>query len=92
MGRRGKKAVLGDGKEADKKKKTTVGKEAARKKGAEKTLKKYCMCGDTGDSANLKCDAPGCKREYFHLACVRLQTVPSDKFFCPRCLDKMKTK
>ena len=57
-----------------------------------RAIKKYCICGDTGPSADLKCDGPRCKRLYFHLACVGLTEVPADKFFCQPCLDRMSAE
>lgn len=58
-----------------------------QKKGKEEV---YCYCerGSFGDMVG--CDGADCKREWFHLPCVGLTTVPQGQWFCKECAAKLK--
>ena len=46
----------------------------------------YCYCRgseETGDM--IGCDNDECKIEWFHLACLKIKTVPNGKWYCPDC-------
>ena len=46
----------------------------------------YCYCRgseETGDM--IGCDNDECKIEWFHLACLKIKTVPKGKWYCPDC-------
>lgn len=37
---------------------------------------RYCLCNNVSYGEMVACDSKGCKREWFHLACVGLKTAP----------------
>ena len=47
---------------------------------------KYCHCGQVSYGQMIGCDNDRCPREWFHLACVKMEKVPSSKtkWFCSR--------
>ena len=42
----------------------------------------YCFCNYISYGNMIKCDNPGCKREWFHFHCVGLKNQPKGKWFC----------
>ena len=48
--------------------------------------KKYCYCQGPEEGEMVKCDNPGCVREWFHLSCLKLTSLPKSKhWYCPDC-------
>ncbi|KAI9654442.1 MAG: hypothetical protein M1831_005408 [Alyxoria varia] len=47
---------------------------------------KYCHCGQVSYGQMIGCDNERCPREWFHLACVKMEKVPNSKtkWFCSR--------
>lgn len=48
----------------------------------------YCYCNSVSYGEMVACDADGCAREWFHLACVGLKVAPAEKSmfsyaYCP---------
>lgn len=39
----------------------------------------YCYCNSVSYGEMVACDADGCAREWFHLACVGLKVAPAEK-------------
>ncbi|PNY28510.1 Chromatin modification-related protein, partial [Tolypocladium capitatum] len=42
----------------------------------------YCYCNSVSYGEMVACDADGCEREWFHLACVGLKVAPGSKSEC----------
>ncbi|TQS38276.1 hypothetical protein Golomagni_01223 [Golovinomyces magnicellulatus] len=55
---------------------------------------RYCYCNNVSYGEMVACDAEGCKREWFHLACVGLKTAPKGnaKWYCEDCKEIIKGK
>ena len=59
---------------------------------------RYCYCNGVSYGEMVACDNPKCPREWFHLECIGLKTVPkSAQWWCEDCLrakekEKEKTK
>ncbi len=41
----------------------------------------YCQTEESGEM--IGCDNPGCKYQWFHTACLRINKIPKGKWFCP---------
>ncbi|KAG5984204.1 hypothetical protein E4U55_005744 [Claviceps digitariae] len=41
----------------------------------------YCYCNSVSYGEMVACDADGCEREWFHLACVGLKVAPGSKIY-----------
>ncbi|KEY66433.1 hypothetical protein S7711_06173 [Stachybotrys chartarum IBT 7711] len=52
----------------------------------------YCYCNSVSYGEMVACDAPGCQREWFHLACVGLKVAPGSKtkWYCEDCKERLK--
>ncbi|KAH7321089.1 hypothetical protein B0I35DRAFT_206301 [Stachybotrys elegans] len=52
----------------------------------------YCYCNGVSYGEMVACDAPGCQREWFHLACVGLRVAPGSKtkWYCEDCKERLK--
>ncbi|KAG6016386.1 hypothetical protein E4U43_003734 [Claviceps pusilla] len=52
----------------------------------------YCYCNSVSYGEMVACDADGCEREWFHLACVGLKVAPGSKtkWYCEDCKDRLK--
>ncbi|KAI1004317.1 hypothetical protein K3495_g3893 [Podosphaera aphanis] len=55
---------------------------------------RYCYCNNVSYGEMVGCDSQGCKREWFHLACVGLKTAPkgNTKWYCEDCKETTKGK
>jgi len=45
----------------------------------------YCSCHGPEQDTMIACGNPNCQIEWFHLECLHLNIVPSDKWHCPDC-------
>lgn len=45
----------------------------------------YCTCHEISYGQMILCDNDACKIEWFHFGCVKLNTKPKGKWFCPEC-------
>ena len=55
----------------------------------------YCQKPDDGGSDMVGCDNTACSREWFHLTCLQLDSLPTSKYwYCPDCrkLSQFKKK
>ncbi|KAK9450549.1 uncharacterized protein V1518DRAFT_414125 [Limtongia smithiae] len=52
----------------------------------------YCYCQQVSFGEMVACDAPDCKREWFHLPCVGLSAPPKGQWFCNECAIKYGKK
>ncbi|PFH60928.1 hypothetical protein XA68_18548 [Ophiocordyceps unilateralis] len=52
----------------------------------------YCYCNSVSYGEMVACDANGCEREWFHLACVGLKVAPGSKtkWYCEDCKERLK--
>ncbi|KAM0789715.1 hypothetical protein ACM66B_006573 [Microbotryomycetes sp. NB124-2] len=57
--------------------------EMAEDDDADKTI--YCFCQRVSFGEMIGCDGADCEREWFHLSCVGLQTIPKGKWLCEDC-------
>ncbi|POS87492.1 hypothetical protein EPUL_001663 [Erysiphe pulchra] len=55
---------------------------------------RYCLCNNVSYGEMVACDSKGCKREWFHLACVGLKTAPKGDatWYCEDCKEATKGK
>ncbi len=61
---------------------------AARRNNADEPL--YCYCNQVSYGEMVGCDGDDCKREWFHLPCTGLATLPKGKWYCDDCSAKLK--
>lgn len=60
----------------------------------------YCYCRrpepkeGSSSSCMIGCDNPNCPIQWFHTSCIKLKSVPKDKWYCPECrkLPEFSTK
>jgi hypothetical protein len=52
----------------------------------------YCNCRKVSYGAMVACDNEDCELEWFHFACVGLETKPRGKWYCEDCRKKMSKK
>ncbi|OQR71175.1 inhibitor of growth protein 4-like [Tropilaelaps mercedesae] len=45
----------------------------------------YCLCHQVSYGEMIGCDNPECPIEWFHFACVGLNTKPKGRWYCPKC-------
>lgn len=50
----------------------------------------YCYCNQVSYGEMVGCDGDDCKREWFHLPCIGLATLPKGKWYCDECSSKLK--
>ncbi|KAK9893743.1 hypothetical protein P389DRAFT_107854 [Cystobasidium minutum MCA 4210] len=50
----------------------------------------YCYCDRVSFGNMIGCDGEDCAREWFHLACVGMDTPPKGEWYCDDCLEKRK--
>ena len=60
---------------------------ASEDEGEDETDDKvYCYCSQPSYGEMVGCENPSCKREWFHISCLGLKTVPQEEhWFCPEC-------
>ncbi|KAF8344560.1 the Ing1 Phd finger in complex with A histone H3k4me3 peptide, partial [Amanita rubescens] len=46
---------------------------------------KYCFCGSVSYGEMIACDDDECEREWFHIACVGLTSIPQGHWYCSAC-------
>ncbi|KAJ6533046.1 plan Homeodomain finger of tumor Supressor Ing4 [Mycena capillaripes] len=61
---------------------------------ADPNERRYCYCDQISRGEMIACDAPRCKREWFHLKCTNLTAAPEGKkkWFCDDCTQKNSWK
>jgi len=79
-----------DTSQARKRRKKTVHQpepSASEDEGEDETDDKvYCYCSQPSYGEMVGCENPDCKREWFHISCLGLKTVPQEEhWFCPEC-------
>ncbi|KAI8995026.1 hypothetical protein BDB01DRAFT_737015 [Pilobolus umbonatus] len=52
----------------------------------------YCYCEQVSFGKMVACDNEECEIEWFHIECVGLKTPPKGKWYCDRCIDKLRKK
>lgn len=55
----------------------------------------YCYCQRPEEGDMVGCDNPNCSHQWFHLSCLKLNSLPQCKYwYCPDCrkLPKFKRK
>jgi hypothetical protein len=52
----------------------------------------YCYCNQVSYGEMVGCDGDDCKREWFHLPCTGLATLPRGKWYCDDCKLKRAKK
>ncbi|KAG6380772.1 hypothetical protein JVT61DRAFT_5156 [Boletus reticuloceps] len=50
----------------------------------------YCFCDGVSYGEMIACDDSDCEREWFHLNCIGLASVPDGSWFCDVCRAKQK--
>ncbi|KAF9225329.1 hypothetical protein BS17DRAFT_730721 [Gyrodon lividus] len=50
----------------------------------------YCFCDRVSYGEMIACDDEDCEREWFHLNCIGLASVPEGSWFCDACRAKQK--
>ncbi|KAI9570155.1 hypothetical protein HD554DRAFT_2170337 [Boletus coccyginus] len=50
----------------------------------------YCFCDGVSYGEMIACDDDDCEREWFHLNCIGLASVPDGSWFCEVCRAKQK--
>ncbi|XP_025191703.1 inhibitor of growth protein 3-like [Melanaphis sacchari] len=53
---------------------------------------KYCLCNQIAYGTMVACDNKKCLHEWFHYECVGITNPPHGKWYCPKCIIKMKRK
>lgn len=49
----------------------------------------YCYCDRVSFGDMIGCDGSECEREWFHLACLGMDTPPRGEWYCDECAAKM---
>ncbi|KIJ66419.1 hypothetical protein HYDPIDRAFT_26769 [Hydnomerulius pinastri MD-312] len=57
---------------------------------AEGDDRTYCFCDGVSYGEMIACDGEDCEREWFHLNCIGLDSVPDGSWYCEVCLAKQK--
>ncbi|KAF9245673.1 hypothetical protein BU15DRAFT_40459 [Melanogaster broomeanus] len=57
---------------------------------AEGDDRTYCVCDGVSYGEMIACDDEDCEREWFHLNCIGLASVPEGSWFCDACRAKQK--
>jgi len=52
----------------------------------------YCICHQVSYGHMIACDNPECPIEWFHIACMGLNSIPKGKWYCPKCQPLRKNK
>ena len=52
----------------------------------------YCLCHKVSFGQMVACDNDDCEIEWFHFACVGLESKPRGKWLCPQCREGKKKK
>jgi len=54
---------------------------------------RYCYCQGVSYGEMVACDKPDCPRQWFHLECIGLKSVPkSAKWYCDECRETLAKK
>ncbi|XP_022173325.1 inhibitor of growth protein 3-like [Myzus persicae] len=52
----------------------------------------YCLCNQIAYGTMVACDNKKCPHEWFHYECVGITKPPHGKWYCPKCVIKLKRK
>ena len=52
---------------------------------ASQDMELYCYCCGTEKGSMIACDNRECKIEWLHNKCLKLKSIPRDKWYCPEC-------
>ncbi|XP_029341759.1 inhibitor of growth protein 3-like [Acyrthosiphon pisum] len=53
---------------------------------------RYCLCNRVEYGKMVACDDKNCPHEWFHYECVGITKQPRGKWYCPKCIIKLKRK
>ncbi|CAI6353649.1 unnamed protein product [Macrosiphum euphorbiae] len=53
---------------------------------------RYCLCNRVAYGTMVACDNKKCPHEWFHYECVGITKQPHGKWYCPKCIIKLKRK
>ncbi|XP_015372222.1 PREDICTED: inhibitor of growth protein 3-like [Diuraphis noxia] len=53
---------------------------------------RYCLCNQVAYGTMVACDNKKCPIEWFHYECVGITRSPHGKWYCPKCVIKLKKK
>ncbi|KAL5236666.1 hypothetical protein ACI65C_004076 [Semiaphis heraclei] len=53
---------------------------------------RYCLCNQVAFGTMVACDNKKCTTEWFHYECVGITRSPHGKWYCPKCVIKLKRK
>ena len=70
----------------------TAGGEGGKEGGGALGEPTYCLCHKVSFGQMVACDNDDCEIEWFHFACVGLESKPRGKWLCPQCRDGKKKK
>lgn len=60
---------------------------------ADEDEERYCYCQGVSYGEMVACDKPDCPRQWFHLDCIGLKSVPkSEKWYCEECKQALAKK
>ncbi|KEF57734.1 uncharacterized protein A1O9_05654 [Exophiala aquamarina CBS 119918] len=60
---------------------------------ADEDEERYCYCQGVSYGEMVACDKPDCPRQWFHLDCIGLKSVPkSAKWYCEECKEALAKK
>jgi inhibitor of growth protein 4 len=51
----------------------------------------YCVCHEISYGQMIACENNECKKEWFHLECVKLKEIPTGMWYCNDCLPQNTT-
>ncbi|KAL5236662.1 hypothetical protein ACI65C_004072 [Semiaphis heraclei] len=53
---------------------------------------RYCLCNEVAYNTMIACDNSKCPYEWFHFECVGIESEPTGKWYCPKCVIKLKKR
>ena len=46
---------------------------------------KWCYCGGCEEGEMIACDSDTCQIVWFHTECLKIDSIPDGKWYCPEC-------
>ena len=65
--------------------KTNTTEVPSSSKHSSQLLNCYCRQPESREKTLIACDNPGCHIEWYHTNCLKLKSIPKDKWYCPTC-------